>query len=79
MFDNVNHSFSTVNVRFHNVIHLKFGPIMAVVSLKSIRKGEELLALYGYTSETNDPRCYAIAYEKEMKRPWPGEFKTIYL
>ena len=70
----VNHSFSNVNVKFQSAIHPRFGPIVAAISLKNIRKGEEILASYGYKPETNVPRWFAIAYEREMKKPWPGEF-----
>ena len=72
----VNHSFVNVNARFQSVIHPRFGPIVAVISLKSIRKGEEILASYGYTTESNVPRWYAKEYERELKMPWPG--KHIY-
>ena len=70
----VNHSFSNVNVRFQSAIHPRFGPINAVVSLKHISKGEEILASYAYSPETNVPRWFAKAYETEKKKPWPGKF-----
>ena len=70
----VNHSFLNINARFLSVMHPRFGPIVAVISLKKIRKGEEILADYGYAPESNVPRWFAKAYEKEKKMPWPGEF-----
>ena len=70
----INHSFMNVNVKFQSVIHPRFGPIVAAISLTPIRKGEEILASYGYAPETNVPRWFAKAYEEEMKMPWPGQF-----
>ena len=70
----INHSFMNVNVKFQSVIHPRFGPIVAAISLIPITKGEEILASYGYSPETNVPRWFAKAYEEEMKMPWPGQF-----
>ena len=72
----VNHSFVNVNAKFRSVIHPRFGPIVAVLSIKNIRKGEEIFTSYGYTPESSVPRWYANAYEREFKKPWPG--KNVY-
>ena len=72
----VNHSFTKTNARFQSVIHPRFGPIVAVISVKKILKGEEVLCSYGYKTDSNVPRWYAEAYKQEYKEPWPG--KHIY-
>ena len=67
------HSFKP-NCEYDNFDHPRFGPIVAAISLIPITKGEEILASYGYSPETNIPRWFAKAYEEEMKMPWPGQF-----
>ena len=61
------------NARFQSVIHPRFGPIVAVISLKKITKGEEILVSYGYKPEGTVPRWYAEEYKQEFKEPWPGK------
>ena len=68
-----NHSFTMKNARFQSVIHPRFGPIVAVISLKKIKKGEEILVSYGYKPEGTVPRWYAEEYKQEFKEPWPGK------
>ena len=68
-----NHTFTAKNSRFQSVIHPRFGPIVAVISLKKIKKGEEILVSYGYSAESSVPSWYAKAYEQELRDPWPGK------
>ena len=70
----VNHSFLLANAKFDYATHPRFGPIRTVVAIKRIKRGEQILCDYEYPETATVPSWYAAAYEKEMKRPWPGEF-----
>ena len=72
----INHSFTKQNAKYVSVIHPRFGPIVAAVSEKKIKKGEEILCSYGYYEDTIVPTWYAKVYQEELNHPWPG--KHIY-
>ena len=68
----VNHSFTKANVQFGSAIHPRYGPIRTVFATKDIKKGEEILADYGYGKDSVIPRWFEKAYKEELGKPWPG-------
>jgi len=68
----INHSFKYPNTISISVIHPRYGPIKAFLSIKKIKKGEEILTSYGYPTDALVPSWYAKVYEKELNKPWPG-------
>ena len=69
-----NHSFLKSNAKYVSVIHPRHGPINAIVSTRTIKKGEELLCSYGYSTEDSVPSWYARAYYEEYGTKWPGKY-----
>ena len=67
-----NHSFTKHNSQYISLIHPRHGPISAIMSLKRIAKGEEVLVFYGYSPNSFVSSWYAKAYEEELHMPWPG-------
>ena len=67
-----NHSFLKSNAKYVSVIHPRHGPILAVVSKRKIKKGEEILCSYGYLPDGAVPGWYANSYYDEFKENWPG-------
>ena len=69
----INHSFTKVNAKYvSGVFHPRFGPILAILAKRKIKKGEELFTSYGYETKDRVPIWFAEAYEDELKEPWPG-------
>ena len=69
----INHSFLDANAYFGRAIHPRHGPIIGIVSLKDIPKGNEILCSYGLEyNKWGVPNWYARAYEKEVSESWPG-------
>ena len=69
-----NHSFLKSNGLCFSVIHPRHGPINAIVTMRKIRKGDEILWSYGYTEHSLIPSWYAIAYYEAFNKTWPGKF-----
>ena len=69
----VNHSFRKANAIFVSVIHPRHGPIKAILSIKRIKKGQEILCNYDYPSDAKVPSWYANAYKIELNKEWPAD------
>lgn len=68
-----NHSITKANAKFDHATHPRFGQIRTIVSTKKVLKGDEILCNYDYSKNSIVPLWYAISYEKEMNKKWPGE------
>ena len=69
----VNHSFLKPNAYYGRTIHPRHGPIMAIITLKNIQKGDEILCYYGLEhNKWGVPNWYARSFEREVKEPWSG-------
>ena len=68
-----NHSFIKANAIYVSVIHPRHGPIKAVLSIKRIKKGQEILCNYDYPLDAKVPSWYSNTYKIELNKEWPVE------
>ena len=66
----LNHSFKRLNTKFGRAYHPRFGNTRAIVAIKDIQRGEELLVDYGYELGSYVPSWYSALYKEETGLEW---------
>jgi hypothetical protein len=62
---------------FHFILYFRFGPIIGLMSLRPIKKGEELFANYGYTEGPSWYQEVRKEFEKNLvKGPLQRKFEN---
>ena len=69
----LNHSFKRLNTKFGRAYHPRFGNTRAIVAIKDIQRGEELLVDYGYQKHGNEVRHCSCYLETSIYYVCPGD------
>ena len=66
----LNHSFKRMNTKFGRAYHPRFGNTRAIIAIKDIARGEEILVDYGYELGSFVPPWYSALYKEEVGLDW---------